>query len=164
MKNRVCFVMLVGMPGCGKSTLAEKYKDKYKVISSDRIREELLGDIKDQKHNADVFKEMDARTIQCLKDGKNVIYDATNLRVDNRMKMLERINNEVETGADMDVFKECLVIVEPLSLCKPRTIKRGYEIPDGVYKHMLTTMDLPAYDEGWDQIAIKHPYFEFSTL
>lgn len=40
------FIMLVGLPGSGKSTYAEKLKEKgYIIHSSDAIREELTGDI-----------------------------------------------------------------------------------------------------------------------
>ena len=39
-------IMLVGLPGSGKSTYAAQYKVKgYHVHSSDDIREELFSDI-----------------------------------------------------------------------------------------------------------------------
>ena len=38
-------VMLVGIPGCGKSTFSEGLKKKgYKVHASDEIRKEWFGD------------------------------------------------------------------------------------------------------------------------
>ena len=41
------FIMLVGLPASGKSTYAEKLKEKeYHIHSSDSIREELTGDAK----------------------------------------------------------------------------------------------------------------------
>lgn len=40
------FIMLVGLPGSGKSTYAEELKrEGYIIHSSDAIREELTGDI-----------------------------------------------------------------------------------------------------------------------
>ena len=69
------FIMLVGLPASGKSTLAEKLKEEYKaeVISSDSLRKELYNDEQNQEHNHEIFNEMLKRTIACLKEGKNVI-------------------------------------------------------------------------------------------
>lgn len=43
--NVVYFEMLVGIPGCGKSTYAREMAEAYSYtwISSDKIREELYG-------------------------------------------------------------------------------------------------------------------------
>lgn len=40
------FIMLCGLPACGKSTLAEKYiEDGYLVVSIDSMRKEFFGDV-----------------------------------------------------------------------------------------------------------------------
>ena len=74
-------IVLVGLPGSGKSTLEQKLKIKYKaeIISSDALRKELCGTELDQNHNSEVFAEMQKRTIDLLKSNKSVIYDATNI-------------------------------------------------------------------------------------
>ena len=56
------FIMLVGLPASGKSTYAEKLrKDGYHIHSSDKIREELTGDVNSQDKNTDVFVELHKR-------------------------------------------------------------------------------------------------------
>ena len=51
------FIMLVGIPGCGKSTLTEKLKaEGYTIHSSDAIRNEL--DIHDPKKSSLIFDIM----------------------------------------------------------------------------------------------------------
>lgn len=46
------FYMLVGIPGSGKSQIAEEYRQHYVCVhSSDAIRKELYGDETDQKHS-----------------------------------------------------------------------------------------------------------------
>lgn len=42
--NKPEFVMLVGLPGSGKSTYAQTLNETHSIHSSDAIREELFGD------------------------------------------------------------------------------------------------------------------------
>ena len=87
------FIMLVGISGSGKTTAGEKIKEevikngnKIELLSSDNLREELLGDVNDQSQNAVIFKEMQKRTINALQQNCSVIYDATNLNIKDRKK------------------------------------------------------------------------------
>ena len=52
------FTMMVGLPGSGKSTYAEKLsKERSAIIcSSDKVREDLYGDENSQSNNDEVFK------------------------------------------------------------------------------------------------------------
>ena len=71
------FIMLIGLPGSGKSTWAEKYITENAntvLISSDNIRKELFGDENSQEDNNRVFYEMEVRTLNHLNNGVNVIY------------------------------------------------------------------------------------------
>lgn len=54
-------IMLVGIPGSGKSTYADKLvKDNPEIIvhSSDKLREELYGDSSIQGDNGKLFEEL----------------------------------------------------------------------------------------------------------
>ena len=54
-------ILLIGIPGSGKSFYAKKYdydrifKHNTTILSSDQIRKEILGDENDQTHNDEVF-------------------------------------------------------------------------------------------------------------
>ena len=80
-------IVLVGLPGSGKSAYAEQFKAVDDAIctgvtvihSSDTIREELFGDASNQEDNARVFDLMRKRTTEDLRADKTVIYDATNV-------------------------------------------------------------------------------------
>ena len=72
--------IMIGIPGSGKSNYAKKclLTNNSVYLSSDDIRVELYG-FEDQTHNDVVFETMKKRTLNALKEGKDVIYDATNL-------------------------------------------------------------------------------------
>ena len=84
------FIMMIGLPGSGKSTIAQAYSEGYgyEVVSSDAIREELYGDAAIQGDPQKVFKVFHQRIEEVLKAGNNCIADATNLKRKNRISML----------------------------------------------------------------------------
>ena len=49
-------VILIGLPGSGKSTFAEKYLTMCEVFSTDKYREKFTGSVEDQSQNKRVFK------------------------------------------------------------------------------------------------------------
>ena len=69
-------IMLIGIPGSGKTTYSKELTIKYnaKVISSDKVRQTFTGI--DEK---DVFPTVYKLCIEELKNGKNVILDATHI-------------------------------------------------------------------------------------
>ena len=149
MKNTMPkFYMTVGLPASGKSTLAEIYKDKLDVIvhSSDAIRAEL-GDINDQSKNTDVFQILHQRIKDDLKDGKNVVYDATNLSRKRRIAFL----NELCT---IPCEKICVLFATPYELCLARNFARDRQVPEDVMTRMYKNFETPWFCEGWDYIQI----------
>lgn len=86
------FYMMVGLPGSGKTTISKKLSKEYNaiIISTDELREELLGDVQDQSSNGLIFQEAIHRIIENLKD-KNVIFDATNINYKKRMSILQQL-------------------------------------------------------------------------
>ena len=66
------FIMMVGLPGSGKSTYAKKLSDKVQITiySSDAIREELFGDENCQTDNNEVFETLHKRVKDRLRNKK----------------------------------------------------------------------------------------------
>ena len=102
-------VLPIGISGSGKSYIYNKdYKD-YVQVSPDLIREELTGDISNQTRNKEVFKIAFERVDNCLKNGQNVFFDATNTNRDQRKKFTDKyIGTDVEViyvvlPADIDL-------------------------------------------------------------
>ena len=92
------FIMMVGLSGSGKSTVASKYNSPNShldtlVVSSDEIRARIYRNAQDQSHNNEVFEIAHKNIIELLKSNYNVIFDATNLTIKDRRSILQKIKN-----------------------------------------------------------------------
>lgn len=104
-----CLVILIGPSGAGKSTFATNNFKPYEIISSDTIRHELCHDFMDNTNNKNVFDKFYNDIEFRLKNGLRVVADATNLRTEDRQKLVNIakiynnkiyyviINNDMET-------------------------------------------------------------------
>lgn len=138
--------MLVGLPASGKTTCGKRLAEVEDalIVSSDEIRKELLGDVNDQTKNEQVFKEVENRIINGLKE-RNVIYDATNINYKRRMAFLQKIKN---------VEKIAFLIATPYEECIERNNKRERKVPEDVIKRMYYNFYIPQYYEGFDEIRL----------
>jgi predicted kinase len=81
-------IILAGVPGCGKSTLAELFRYHYKIVSSDVIRKRLAGSLK-EAHREDI-KPWDVfygEIATALQHDVDVVADATFLTVEHRQRI-----------------------------------------------------------------------------
>ena len=146
MDNKL--IVLVGLPGSGKTTLAKKLceSEDYVRISSDDIREELFG-FRDQTHNDEVFAELDKRVIERSAIG-NCIYDATSLSKKTRKKICNKFYKYYS-------IIKCICILRPINelieINNTRKNTKEY-IPEDVLSRIFTRFELPTADEGFDSI------------
>lgn len=150
---RPTFIMLVGVPGSGKSTFAKDLVNtKTKYLSSDAIRGELYGDENCQNDPSKVFSLMHQRTLEALREGYDVVYDATNITRKNRKTILEQL--------PVYVKKECIIVWAPIDVCIERDLNRDRSVGEKVIIRMLRSFEAPFYDEGFESIKIKNtaPY------
>ena len=146
------FVMMCGISGSGKSTVAKELAEEYDatIFSSDALREELFGDVNDQEHNQEVFIELHRRIKAHLSLGKSAIMDSTNLSYKKRMAFLQELKN-------IPCEKICILVATPYVQCVERNAQRDRKVPKYALERMYHSIDIPYWYEGWNTIGITYP-------
>jgi predicted kinase len=147
------FFMMCGPAGSGKTTKAKEFVNEdpqFRVwISSDDIRRELYGDESIQSGASYVFDLMEERTIDALKRGKIVVYDAMNLRAKERKIMLDKLK---------EMFPElvclCVSVEVPLESALQRNSSRARQVPEKIIRSQFKRFESPTEKEGWDDILV----------
>lgn len=143
--------MLVGLPASAKSTWAESKQNEldFTIHSSDKLREELYGDVNDTKHNEDLFVELHKRVKSDLNANKNVCYDATSLSSKRRISFLKELKH-------INCRKVCVLFCTPYELCLKRNSERERVVPEYVMQKMYKNFQIPFMEEGWDEIRLVY--------
>lgn len=150
--NRPSLILLVGIPGSGKTTYAEKYIKEHPNtihLSSDLIRKELWGNEATQGDNNEVFSRMQSRAIDALNNGQSVVYDATNITRKDRYYII--------TLCPKFVKIECHIIWAPIETCIERDAARERTVGKEVIDRMLKRFQPVWFDESVDEIEIIRP-------
>lgn len=137
-------IVLVGLPGSGKSTWAAERL--LNALSTDRLRELLVDDAAIQTANADVFRHLRAlvRTRLRLKLEATCV-DATNLTRKERRVWI-RIAREL--GAE----PEAIWFDVPLDECNRRNALRSRVVPEDVMDRFAKKFTPPELSEGFARV------------
>lgn len=171
MKAFTLYVM-VGLPGCGKSTWVEKQKDFIRpspswTYSTDSIVENVARTL-DSTYDA-VFSDTlmkEAREIADRGIGRfnglcDIFWDQTNLGVGKRKSILERFGPEYE--------KVCVCFPPPSTtlewdrLLVRLEARKGKTIPPEVLFDMEKRFVVPTEDEGFDELVMMKNLHETRT-
>ena len=156
-----CVVVLVGLPGSGKSfarntavtTGASSNSYQY---STDDLIEILAG--KAGKTYTEGFEEFSGPATkmaneelgQAIDAGRGIIWDQTNMSDKKRGKILSRFKKGYR--------RECICILPPFTAEQQIELERrlkdrpGKEIPNFVMANMLKSFVLPSLEEGFNRV------------
>ena len=145
--------MLIGVPGSGKSTWIESqdWTAGMPVVSTDRFIEAHAYE--NSKTYNEVFDEyikiatrlMENQVLICQANNKDFIWDQTNVSAKSRKAKLAKLP---------DYYKIAVVFKTPDADEHARRLanRPGKSIPQNVMDSMISNMEMPTEDEGFDEI------------
>lgn len=142
--NRI--VLLVGIPGSGKTTLAQKLIGRgYECLNADSIRKELYGDEAEQGDPQKVFTIFFKRLDEVLLRNADIVIDNTNLNFKHRKPILDRA---IKAGyKDIQLW----LLDVPLDVCLERNKARNRTVSEDIVANMfieLSRSGRPKKNEG----------------
>lgn len=139
-------VILIGLPGSGKSTYLQRLGAQ--PISSDLIRQLLVDDPTDQTIHSRVFMTIRYLVRHRLAIGREVTYvDATHLNIAERepyMKLAKAYGCDVEA-----IFFDV-----PIEICQERNSRRDRVVPAEAIQTMLAKLVPPTLEEGFSKVTV----------
>jgi len=138
-------ILLVGLPGSGKSTWARR--QGHTVLSSDEMRLLLSGDEANQNIHQKVFGALRYLLRLRLQAGLAVtVIDATNLRRIDRKPFLRLAK---QYGAET----EAVWFDVPVEVAEARNKSRARVVPEGVIAILAGRLQEPTEAEGFTRIV-----------
>ena len=134
-------VITCGPSGSGKSTLLSEAYPDHVVVSLDTVREELTGRREDQSQNGQVIQVAKERLRDCLRNHRNVVWDATSL-IRTQRAGVAQLGFNYQAEVTLVVFHMAESVIERHNRQRP------HPVPAEVLGKQLSHLDFPYLDEA----------------
>ena len=158
--DKPCYIMMVGVPGCGKSTIIQKIiglnSDRgFFIASTDDIIEDIAkskgktySEVFPSINHKQIKKQMDENIQKSFNKGNHIIHDQTNMSAKSRTSKLSIVPD--------NYFKICVNVSVDDKILVERLDKRAKEtgkfIPKHVIDNMFSSYNPPTKKEGFGLI------------
>ncbi|MBQ5755724.1 MAG: AAA family ATPase [Erysipelotrichaceae bacterium] len=151
MSNLADYIIVAGLPGSGKTRLAQQLKEKYEavVLASDDYKH-IETDADGNEVRITDYERMKDDAVELLEKETPVIVQASCLTEKRRRFLLRGISSFRHK-------KTCYLTLRSYAACMRDLEERGSSISltlqDGFYR----SFEAPYYCEGWDDIFVIYP-------
>jgi predicted kinase len=144
-------LLLIGLPGSGKSTFAKQLLaecPQMSLISTDAIRGQLFGSQALQGPWLLIWREVERQFQQAVSTANTAIFDATNAQRCNRRKV-------IALARELGFTQITAIWVDtPVWLCLARNKRRSRQVPEEIILRMHRQLRdaPPSLEEGLDKL------------
>ena len=144
-------IMMVGIPGSGKSTYIKNHFPNIVSVSRDAIRFEILDEKGGEyfDYEKEVFNSFVRQIIGSLVVDEVTIADATHLNKNSRAKLLNKVRQFA------DEIEVIFMDVDLITAIERNDKREGHaKVPRGVIRRMFFQLEAPEENEGFNKITI----------
>lgn len=153
-------VLMMGVPGSGKTTYAKKFIGENDIyVSRDEIRFSLVTEDEPYFSKEDeVLKTFISKVDEGIVKAKRyVVADATHLNAGSRAKLLKNLHNKPD-----NVY--VLYVAVPLEVALERNAQRSGRalVPETSIRNMFQSLSLPKKEEGIDVVLLLDENYKYT--
>lgn len=141
-------VVMVGLPGSGKTTWADA--NFRHVVSPDRIRLAEFGTAFDPRIERRVWSRARARVREHLARGNVVCFDATSVSIKRRAAL-----GRLAEAAGVPAIAVWVRVPEDVAW--ERNVSRPRPVPAASFRQLVEAFEPPTVEEGFDAVLVVTP-------
>lgn len=134
---------MCGVPGCGKSTFAEKHFHDKPIVSRDAIRFSMITDEEEYfSHENEVYSKFIESIVGACKSFGGCVVDATHISIGSRRKLFNSLDARMQGR-----YSTCMICFDPpLKTCIERNDERKGRavVPHETIENMYENFKMPA--------------------